>query len=77
MLRINLPDIWIIKLMNSYLDYLTMMVVEPVLLSTWGYTPSKWIFGLQVRGRDGGKISWGDAMNRTWLVFAKIGRAHV
>lgn len=71
MLRINLPDIWIIKLMNSYLDYLTMMVVEPVLLSTWGYTPGKWIFGLQVRGRDGGKISWGDAMNRTWLVFAK------
>lgn len=70
-LRINLPDIWIIKLMNSYLDYLTMMVVEPVLLSTWGYTPGKWIFGLQVRGRDGGKISWGDAMNRTWLVFAK------
>lgn len=70
-LRINLPDIWIIRLMSSYLDYLTMMVVEPVLLSTWGYTPGKWIFGLQVRGRDGGKISWGDAMNRTWLVFAK------
>lgn len=71
MLRINLPDIWIIKLMGSYLNYLTMLVVEPVLLSTWGYTPGKWIFGLQVRDRDGGKISWGDAMGRTWLVFAK------
>lgn len=70
-LRINLPDIWIIKLMGSYLNYLTMLVVEPVLLSTWGYTPGKWIFGLQVRDRDGGKISWGDAMGRTWLVFAK------
>ena len=70
-LRINLPDIWILRLLSTYLNYLTMLVVEPILLATWGYTPGKWIFGLQVRDRDGGKISWRDAKNRTWLVFAK------
>ena len=48
-----------------------MLVVEPLLLSTWGYTPGKWIFGLQVKDTYGGKIYWTTAMARTWQVFAK------
>lgn len=69
-LRFNPPDGLFFTLLGSYLNYGTMLVVEPLLLSTWGYTPGKWIFGLQVRDRSGGKLCWTEAMSRTWLVFA-------
>ena len=70
-LRFNPPDNLLITLLGLYRDYLTVLVLEPILLHTWGYTPGKWIFGLQVRDLDGGKLRWSDAMARTWLVFAK------
>ena len=70
-LRFQAPDGLFFTLLGSYLNYGTMLVVEPLLLSTWGYTPGKWIFGLQVRDTYGGKIYWSTAMARTWQVFAK------
>ena len=70
-LRFNPPDGLFFTLLGSYLNYGTMLVVEPLLLSTWGYTPGKWIFGLQVRDRSGGKLYWTEAMSRTWQLFAK------
>lgn len=70
-LRFNPPDGLFFTLLGSYLNYGTMLAVEPLLLSTWGYTPGKWIFGLQVRNREGGKLCWTEAMSRTWQVFAK------
>lgn len=70
-LRFNPPDNLIFTLLGIYLNYVTMLVVEPLLLSTWGYTPGKWIFGLQVKDTYGGKIYWTTAMARTWQVFAK------
>ena len=70
-LRFNPPGGVFFSLLGSYLNYATMLVVEPLLLSTWGYTPGKWIFGLQVKDISGGKLTWTDAMARTWLVFAK------
>ena len=70
-LRFNPPGGVFFSLLGSYLNYGTMLVVEPLLLSTWGYTPGKWIFGLQVKDIRGGKPTWTDALARTWLVFAK------
>ena len=70
-LRFDPPDNVIFTLLGSYLNYATMLVVEPLLLSTWGYTPGKWIFGLRVRDTCGGKIRWTAAMTRTWLLFVK------
>lgn len=70
-LRFNPPDSLLINLLSIYRDYVTMLVVEPLLLSTWGYTPGKWIFGLQVRDPYGKKLRWTAAMTRTWLVFGK------
>ena len=42
-------------LLESYLLWGLQFLAEPLLLSTWGTTPGKWIFGLQVRssGRAG------------------------
>lgn len=70
-LRFQAPDGLFFTLLGSYLNYATMLVVEPLLLSTWGYTPGKLIFGLQVKDTYGGKIYWTTAMARTWQVFAK------
>ena len=36
------PDnTWLIRLLNSYVAYGILLVLEPVLLCTWGYTPGK------------------------------------
>ena len=66
------PDnTWPIRLLNSYAAYGILLVLEPVLLCTWGYTPGKWIFGLAVRNPLGQKLTWGKAVDRTWGVFAR------
>ena len=66
------PDnTWPIRLLNSYVAYGILLVTEPILLCIWGYTPGKWIFGLMVRNRDGGKLTWAQARARTWGVFAR------
>ena len=66
------PDnTWPIRLLNSYVAYGILLVLEPILLCTWGYTPGKWIFGLAVRNPLGQKLTWGKAVDRTWGVFAR------
>ena len=66
------PDnTWPIRLLNSYVAYGILLVTEPILLCTWGYTPGKWIFGLAVRNPLGQKLTWGKAVDRTWGVFAR------
>lgn len=59
------------KLAHSYLGWGLLFVLEPVLLCTWGYTPGKFLFGLQVRDEDGEKLTWWDAIGRLGILFAK------
>lgn len=42
-----------------------MVLVEPLLLSTWGSTPGKWLLGLSVRNNTGQKLSYSDGVYRT------------
>lgn len=58
-------------LLDSYAGILFMFLLEPLMLSTWGSTPGKFIFGLVVRDGDGRKLSWSVAMTRTGRIFAK------
>ena len=44
-------------------------LLEPLLLSTWGYTPGKAIFGLKLRRADGGKLTYGQAARRLLGVY--------
>ena len=46
-----------------------MLIVEPVLLSTWGTTPGKWVMGLCVRCYDGSKPSLNAAFYRVWDIL--------
>lgn len=47
-----------------------MLFIEPLLLSSVGTTPGKWIFGLVLRSRGGNKLTYFDAIFRTFYVIA-------
>lgn len=59
------------KLFDAYVGIGVMLLLEPLLLSRWGTTPGKWLFGITVRDGDGNKLTWERARQRTWTVFAK------
>lgn len=45
--------------------------VEPVMLSVFGYTPTKWLLKVRVRNADGSKLDYGQALRRTFNVWIK------
>ena len=62
---------WFINWLTGYFAYFLMIFVEPLLLSTLGTTPGKFIFGLEVRDANGAKLTYGAALARTWGVFRR------
>ncbi len=52
------------------LSLLAMPVIEPLLLSTWGYTPGKWLMGLCLRpmGEEGKPAFW-ESFRRCWHIL--------
>lgn len=56
-------------LISLGMAWLLLIVVEPLLLCTWGYTPGKWLMGLQVRRLDGRKPTWFQAADRLFQVL--------
>lgn len=71
LMRFPMPGNFWGTLVDTAVGIVLMLLIEPVLLATWGYTPGKWIFGLKVRAADGRKLTWGDAVVRTWVVIAR------
>ena len=55
--------------LDTFIAFLIMMLVEPVLLSKLGTTPGKWLLGLRVTGTTGQPLSYLDALSRTVTVF--------
>ncbi len=45
------------------------LVLEPLLLCTWGTTPGKWLLGLELRDERGGKLRYSQGLERTWRVL--------
>ncbi len=56
-------------LLEGFLACLIMIVIEPLMLSSIGTTPGKWIYGLVVRGSSGAKLTFSQAFERTINVF--------
>ena len=48
---------------------LVWIPVEAWLLSSWGYTPGKWLTGTRIRDVTGGHLSFDKAMHRAFLVW--------
>jgi len=53
----------------SVLFVSTWVLVEPVLLSSWGTTPGKWLLKTTVRNSKGEKLGFLDALYRSFLVW--------
>ena len=51
--------------------WLVLLILEPILLCTWGYTPGKWLLRLRVRRGEGDKLTWRRAQLRTVLVWLR------
>ncbi len=58
-----------VQLLNIIIPYVLMLIAEPILLSTLGTTPGKWIFGLVLRCADGSKLTYSSALDRILLVY--------
>ena len=53
-----------------------LVLIEPLLLSRFGKTAGKWCMGITVTRLDGGRLSYGEALERTaavWLYGAGLG----
>lgn len=67
----NQPANLFTRLLQSYIAFGLMLVIEPLLLHFWGTTPGKAIFGITVRGPAGEKLSLSRAWRRTVSVFGR------
>ena len=55
----------------SVVLYLIWLPAEALLLSLFGTTPAKWLFGIRVAHPAGDLLSFSDALNRSFLVFVQ------
>lgn len=53
----------------SVVLYLIWLPAETLLLSLFGTTPAKWLFGIRVSHPGGNLLSFTEALNRSFLVF--------
>lgn len=61
-------------LLSTFVPFLLMLLLEPLLLHLWGTTPGKFLFGMKLRDSEGEKLSLADAFFRTWgAVFWGLG----
>lgn len=56
------------NILDNIVALLVMLLVEPVLLALFGTTPGKWILGLRVTDNEGERLTFGEALVRTWKV---------
>ncbi len=67
--HINLADDPLSGLAGIAVGVLMTLAIEPVLLSLFGTTFGKWVFGLSVTANDGARLTWKEALQRTWLAL--------
>lgn len=69
-LRINLLDrSFLMGMVDIYMSFGILFLLEPLLLSRFGTTPGKWIFGISLSKKDGSKLSYGEGFSRLCYVF--------
>lgn len=67
----------VFRWVTTALTWLIVFALEPLLLSCWGTTPGKWLLGLELRGPDGKKLSYGEGLLRTWRVLGYVYGYHI
>lgn len=59
------------RILFTILGLAAMLFVEPLFLSRWGTTPGKWLLGLRVEERGGGRLTYDAALGRTFEVITQ------
>ena len=65
---------WVVELIMTAC---ILLLIEPTLLSCFGTTPGKILFGLRVSAESGARLTWREAFQRTWLVLGKGSGFHI
>lgn len=60
-----------LELIDVYICWVLVFLLEPLFLSKWGKTPGKWLFGLSIRNKNGELLTFKEAFDRTFHVFYK------
>lgn len=69
-LRTNLLDrSFLMSMMDIYISFGILFLLEPLLLSRFATTPGKWIWGISLKRKDGSKLSYGEGLSRLCRVF--------
>ena len=58
-------------IIDTVITVLMVILIEPVLLTKFGTTFGKWILGLSVTDQEDRRLSYGDAVYRTWKVLGR------
>jgi len=66
---INTPHENLFSIVETLMIWAVIAMIEPLLLSTWGSTPGKWLMGLELRDHWGQKLTYGTALSRVIGVF--------
>ena len=53
----------------GYLVWFMQVPIEAAWIHFLGTTPGKWIFGIRVEAIEGGKLSYGEALERAWKAY--------
>lgn len=59
------------NLLDMFIAIFLMLFIEPAMLHFFGTTVGKWILGLGVTDGEGRRLSYSEALSRTWTVFLK------
>lgn len=57
------------NIIDTFLTFLPMILLEPLLLKLFGTTPGKWLLGLYVTDEWGKKLSYVDGLSRILTIF--------
>lgn len=68
-LLFHLEDSIVTLVCFTVLGMMMTVIAEPVLLSCFGTTVGKWLFGIRVLSGNGKKLSWQEAAERTGMVL--------
>lgn len=69
-LRYNVGSNSIENLINIFFATGIMFMIEPILITVFGTTIGKWIFGLKINKVDGSKLSYSESLKRTFGIFS-------
>ena len=59
----------LLRVILCVLGWALELVLEPLLLCTWGTTPGKRLLGLELRNKRGEKLRFSEGLKRTWGVL--------